>query len=120
MRSKRAPRATNRVAFCLLPLLLAACSEAQSDDPPAGPMVACALAGAAEFSAECTMERVAGPDGTQLIVRHPDGGFRRFDLGVPGRGIVTADGADQAVVHLGEGMAEVTVGEDRYRLPIAQ
>lgn len=66
------------------------------------------------------MERVA-PDGqSQLLIRHPDGAFRRFDLGVPGRGIVTADGAEQAEVTDHGGYVEVRVGSDRYNLPLVQ
>ena len=54
-----------------------------------------------------------------LIVRHPDGGFRRFELGVPGRGIITADGVEQAEITRSEGRVEVRVGADRYQFPVA-
>lgn len=102
----------------LAALLLTGCSDGA--DPPAGPTIECALAGAATFARDCTMDR-AEHDGVRvLVVRHPDGGFRRFELGVPGRGIVTADGADQAVIDRGDGMVEVQVGADRYRLPVGE
>ena len=66
------------------------------------------------------MERASDDGASILIVRHPDGGFRRFELGVAGRGIITADGIEQAVIAQGEGIVEVSVGADRYRLPVAE
>ncbi|KLI64014.1 hypothetical protein [Aurantiacibacter marinus] len=102
----------------ILPLSLAACLD--GGDETAGTSVECALSGAAGFAADCTMER-GEVDGQRLLtVRHPDGGFRRFELGVPGRGIVTADGVEQANVERGNGLIEVRVGSDRYRLPVAE
>ena len=99
-------------------LLLAACSA--GEEPSAGTAIECALGGAAGFAPDCTMERASREGESLLIVRHPDGAFRRFELGVEGQGIVTADGADAAQVARGDGMVEVTVGADRYRLPVAQ
>ena len=105
--------------ICLGILSLTGCGnaveEVQSRD-----MVECALAGAASFSADCTMERHDSDEGRTLILRHPDGGFRRFEIGVPGRGLITADGMEAAQVQQREGMVEVRVGADRYRLPIAE
>lgn len=66
------------------------------------------------------MERVEVDGQRILIVRHPDGGFRRFELGVPERGITTADGMEPAEVTPGDGMVELRVGADRYRLPVAE
>ena len=66
------------------------------------------------------MERVARDGQSEIIVRHPDGAFRRFALGVPGRGIVTADGAEQAEITRHDGFVEARVGSDRYRFPIAE
>ena len=102
----------------LLAAMLAACSgEADSADSKQ-PKVECALAGAASFAPDCKMELHEGKDGRTAILHHPDGGFRRFQLGVPGEGLITADGMEQAEVVSGEGMVEVRVGADRYRLPI--
>ena len=101
-------------------LALAACSEEAPGDPqPAVTPIDCALAGSTEFTPDCTMERDTREEQALLIVRHPDGGFHRLELGVEGRGIVAADGADMAVVAQGQGMVEVSVGPDRYRLPMA-
>ncbi len=66
------------------------------------------------------MERQTRETSSLLIVRHPDGGFRRFELGVAGRGIITADGVEQATVDQGDGIVELSVGADRYRLPVAE
>ncbi len=123
-RSKRAFLSTNRVILtAALPLLaLAACAdETPPGDPqPAGTVIECAVNGATEFTPDCTMERDEREGQPLLIVRHPDGGFHRLELGVEGQGIVAADGADKAVVTPGDGMVEVTVGPDRYRLAMAE
>ena len=52
-----------------------------------------------------------------LVVRHPDGGFRRFEVMRDGTGLAAADGAERAVVSLHEQGIEVAVGTDRYRFP---
>jgi hypothetical protein len=52
-----------------------------------------------------------------MIVRHPDGGFRRFEVGADNT-IAAADGADLAQVVLHGSIAEVTAGGDRYRIPL--
>ena len=102
-------------------LVLAGCAEEAPGDPlPAGTVVDCALAGSTEFTPDCTMERDTRDGQALLIVRHPDGGFHRLELGVEGRGIVAADGADLAVVTQAQGLVEVSVGPDRYRLPMAE
>jgi hypothetical protein len=40
--------------------------------------IACAVDGAASVTSDCTMERVSGPEGTTLTVRHPSGAFGGF------------------------------------------
>ena len=105
----------------LAALTLAGCGSASGDELPEGAvMVECAVAGAGSFAPDCSMELHEEADGRTAILRHPDGGFRRFQLGVPGQGLITADGMEQAEVVPGEGMVEVRVGADRYRLPIKQ
>ena len=99
-------------------LAASGCSEQVSGAGVADSSVECALAGAGNFTAECTMERMQVEAEQILILRHPDGGFRRFNLGVPGRGLVTADGLEQAQVEQLDGMIEVRVGSDKYRLPV--
>ena len=109
-----------------LTLALVACHERHGDaiaDAAAhGAVVPCALAGAKTFKPECAVERTTVADGAgaglMLVMHHPDGGFRRLLVTTDGRGVVTADGSDQAsVAVLDPGTIEVTVGDDRYHLP---
>ena len=106
-------------------LLLAACGDrskatqdalsgaAEGDD-----RIACAVDGAAEWERSCAIERVSGPDGTSLTLRHPGGGFRRLLVATDGRGVVAADGAAPAVVSLAsDNRIQVAVAGDRYLLP---
>lgn len=106
----------------LLSLSLAACDQASpgggGKSTTGGAAIPCALAGAAAFKAECTVERSTTDDGIVLTLHHPDGGFRRLQVATDGRGVVTADGADAASIKVvGADAIEVSVGEDRYRLP---
>jgi len=79
--------------------------------------VACALSGAEVFVRDCKIEQLNGGGQNVLIIRHPDGGFRRFNI-VPGMGVEAADGAEVAEVSIiDDKMIEVAVGADRYRLP---
>lgn len=92
-------------------------AEATSRAAESG-LVPCALAGARDFGVDCTLERSRGEAGLILTIRHPDGGFRRLLVTDDGRGVVAADGAEQARVSLrGEREIEVVLGGDRYRLP---
>ena len=80
--------------------------------------VDCALAGAADFTPSCAIERTASADGLTLTIRNPDGGFRRLKVTSDGRGVIAADGAAPAAVSIvGDKRVEVALGGDRYRLP---
>jgi hypothetical protein len=80
--------------------------------------IECALAGAEVFARTCTTERIAGGKGNILVIRHPDGGFRRFEILTDGRGLMPADGFDETRISLlNDGMIEVSSGDDKYRLP---
>lgn len=80
--------------------------------------VRCALGGADVFRLDCTMERIAGAEGETLVLGREDAGYRRFRVATDGRGVVAADGAEAARVTIVEdGVIEVAVGADRYRLP---
>lgn len=83
--------------------------------------VECALAGSTDFNRNCTTERVSGAEGQMLVVRHPDGGFRRFKILTDGRGLLPADGIDPdfKINVLPNGMIEVRSVDDTYRLPAA-
>ena len=111
-------------AFALLipPLLLAACHKAPSADPAAvadnAPKIPCALAGATEFRTDCTIEKIATPDGLTLVIHDPAGGFRKLTVATDGRGVITADGSETADVKvIDAGSIEVAIDKDRYRLP---
>jgi hypothetical protein len=103
-------------------VLLPGCRKS-SDDPLVqarenAPEIPCALGGSADFRKDCQVERTVSAEGLALVLHHPDGGFRRLLVATDGRGVVTADGADQATVSVVDaGTIEVTVGDDRYRLP---
>jgi hypothetical protein len=106
-------------------LLLSACGdseEAPKDVLAAAPKgaepIPCAVGGAADFTPVCVVDRAQSPDGLTLTVRNPDGGFRRLLVTTDGRGVVAADGVEQAAVTpLGADRIEVAIGGDRYRLP---
>jgi hypothetical protein len=80
--------------------------------------IECALAGSISFERGCTTEQIAGNEGKILVIRHPDGGFRRFNILTDGRGLAPADGFDETKISLlSDGMIEVSSGDDKYRLP---
>jgi len=81
-------------------------------------LIECAVNSGQWFLRECEVEESRDEDGALvLVVRHPDGGFRRFTVLTDGRGLETADGAEQAVAELVDGRLDVQVGADRYRFP---
>jgi len=77
----------------------------------------CAIGPGSEFRPDCRAERVAFEGEEQIVVRHPDGSFRRLAILPDGAGVEAADGADVAVQEFSEGTLEVTVAGDRYRFP---
>lgn len=80
--------------------------------------IECALAGGANFARVCITERISGRDGPILVIRHPDGGFRRFNILTDGRGLTPAQGADPTRISiLNDGRIELISADDRYRLP---
>ena len=96
---------------------LAACSP-DVDQPQAeegADMIECALGEGSEFGPDCLVERAEVEGERQLIVRHPDGGFRRFAQLEDGRGLVELDGADEMERELQGDTLVISVGSDRYR-----
>lgn len=80
--------------------------------------IECALAGADAFERVCTTEQVAANGAVILVIRHPDGGFRRFNVLTDGRGVEPADGFDETRIKLlDDSSIELTSGDDKYRLP---
>jgi len=102
-------------------LLLAACGSSSNQAPESAAddgQIDCAPQGATEFKRVCTLDRVAGNEGLELVVHNPDGGFHRLLVTKDGRGVIAADGAEDAKVTIvGAGEIEVAVSGDRYRLP---
>lgn len=80
--------------------------------------VECALPGEERFAFSCAIDIVQSQDGVFLTLRHPDGGFRRLLVARDGRGVIAADGAEQAhVTTLAPDLIEVEIAGARYRLP---
>jgi hypothetical protein len=102
-------------------LALAACSsgdaavQAQADE--GAQRIECAIGPGAEFGADCLVERDEADGVTVLTVRHPDGGFRRFEQMADGRGLSAFDGADPVEQELTDELLEVSAAGDRYRFP---
>jgi hypothetical protein len=109
-----------RTSSLLACLALAACGGKPGNADGAGvEKLMCAVDGQGEFAAICTAEQNRGAGGKGfLTVSKPDGSFRRLLVTDDGRSVIAADGAEAAaVVSLGDGLIEVTIGGDRYRLP---
>ena len=80
--------------------------------------IECAIDGATDFRRDCYTERLSGEGTATMIIRHADGGFRRFNVLTDGRGLEAADGFDQARISIVEdGRILVSVGPDQYLLP---
>lgn len=95
-------------------LTLAACGG-EVAPPPAGETIACAIGAQADFADACTLETVAG--GSQIIIHHPDGGFRRFNTDPAAGTLVPVDGAEPLVIEESGDALQVAIGPDRYRIP---
>jgi hypothetical protein len=107
---------TSIVCACIPPA-----EPTQGDEPAAAggrKTIPCALGGADAF-ADCTVEDTGAKDMPLWIVRHPDGGFRRFRIIDGATRIATADGADEVETERIGAELEVRVGKDRYRFPAA-
>ena len=107
----------------LLAVALAGCQPEPDGPPRVGEgenAIACALGGDGKFSSSCVVERSLAGGTLYLIVRHPDGAFRRFEVLKDGGGLTVADGAEQAALSMSGEELEVAVGLDRYRFPARQ
>ena len=109
--------------FALTAVLMSisACdAPAQSVANPNAERLDCAVGAGRGFASDCRVERSVRGSETQLVVRHPDGSFRRFTVQQDGSGVAVADGADRAVQRLDGATLEVEVAGDRYRFPARQ
>lgn len=116
-------RTSDRLILLVPAAILAGCSgdaasEAESLTGGDESRIACALGDETEFTDQCDAERVQNGERRELVLRHPDGGFRRFEIVSDGRGLIAADGSEEAVVTpLTDGRIELSVGGDRYQVP---
>ncbi|WP_054108250.1 hypothetical protein [Novosphingobium sp. AAP83] len=95
---------------------LTACSA--GEETPKGRGIDCALGGSDKFLPECFVKDSRVGERRFLTVRNKTGAFRRLEMVDDGRGVIAADGADEAVAKWSaEGVLEVAVGGDRYRFP---
>ena len=93
-------------------------AELAEVDPEDPATIECAVDGAQQFARGCRVEQESAQEGTILTIRKPDGGFRRLVATRDGRGVVAADGAEPAAVTVtGDNRIEVSIGNDRFRLP---
>lgn len=76
------------------------------------------MGGSAQLAEVCSVERSEKDHKLTLIVHHPDGAFRRFDVMTDGTGLAVTDGAEPAQSKLVKGKLDVTVGADRYVFPV--
>lgn len=82
-----------------------------------GDIIACTIAGSSDTASSCQVDRVRQDGRLFLVVRHPDGAFRRFEVLDDGRGLAVADGADEARLNLVGDVLHVAVGSDVYDFP---
>lgn len=97
---------------------LANAEKSASQEAALNGKIECALAGSTSFQRVCSTDRISGTDGQILVIRHPDGGFRRFNILTDGRGLSPSQGFDETKISImANGMIELKSGDDLYRLP---
>lgn len=108
-----------RASVLITLAVLAGCNRATpAPETASDDRIECRIGNARMFDRFCRVERISGPDGMELTIRKPDGGFRRLLVTDDGRGVIAADGAEEAVVSiLGDNRIEVSIGGDTFRLP---
>lgn len=110
-----------RIFSAILILLVAsACSqgeEVQAQAEEGADTIDCAIGPGSDFGPDCLIERTTDGDAQVLVVRHANGGFRRFEQLPGGAGLAAFDGADVVNQTLEGDTLVVEVGGDRYRFP---
>ena len=104
-----------RIFSAGLLFVVASCGKIvrETDETP----VACALHGQRAFAPECRSMPIGKGDSWAMTIHHPDGGFRRFLVDAAGA-VTSADGAERVEqARTADGIVEIAVGGDRYRLP---
>ena len=120
-------RISSSLVIAAASLTLEACDSAASTAPspnavasasPSGPAITCATGGSTSLGPGCLLERL--PGGTQLVLYHPDGGFRRLTRNPESGALVASDDAELLVVEeRSADMVQLAVAGDRYRIPLA-
>lgn len=96
---------------------LGACSQSAGGPLPESEPLSCAIGGIPKFESVCSVERDVAGDTLFLVVRNPDGGFRRFEVLPDGKGISPADGTQTAEVTTKGEVVTVKIDEDLYQIP---
>ncbi|WP_066533071.1 hypothetical protein [Erythrobacter sp. CCH5-A1] len=104
---------SSRISSASLALGLLAGCGGTSPEPP-GDEIECAIGAGAQFAFVCTIERVAGAQ--EIILHHPDGGFRRMTFDPSSGALAPLDGSDPVVLEPALGVVQFAVGQDRYRI----
>ena len=106
-------------ALCLSALAACGRGEEQPQAAEGATRIDCAIGGKTDFAPVCLVEKVAGEQGAEYVVRHPDGGFRRLRIAENRAGMVAIDGAEDARNELvgKPPVLQVMVGKDLYRFP---
>lgn len=89
-------------------------TQAQAD--AGAEIIPCAVEGG-RMAEACRVETYSSAGVKYLIIRHPDGAFRRMVEASDGSGLYLADGAGELGRSLDEDILEVAVDGDRYRFP---
>ncbi|MGB3738156.1 MAG: hypothetical protein WA948_02260 [Pontixanthobacter sp.] len=79
--------------------------------------IECAVNGPDRFEPVCLVEQTTIDGGMIITVRHPNGGFRRFERVADARGLVAMDGAGTGRRIERNGALELQIADDRYRFP---
>lgn len=92
--------------------------NASASASPSGAVMTCAIGAGAALSSGCFVERVANSN--EIILYHPDGGFRRLTRDPASGTLATRDGAEPLVLETSpQDVVQFTIGPDRYRIPLA-
>lgn len=101
-------------------LAASACSqgeEVQAQAEEGADAIECAIGPGSDFGPDCLVERTSEGDAQVLVVRHANGGFRRFEVLPQGAGLAAYDGADAVTQTLEGDLLVIEIGGDRYRFP---
>jgi len=105
-----------RISSALGLLIAVAACGGDVSPPPPGDTVDCAIGAGADLSPVCTLEQVAGAG--EIVIHHPDGGFRRLMRDAETGALAVLDGAEPLVMEQGKAL-QFSVGADRYSIPSA-